>query len=223
MRTLYGYFRSSAAFRVRIALNLKGLAHEHAYINLRLNANEQKAPDFTAKNPQARIPLLDDDGFLLSQSPAIIEYLDEAYPEKPLLPADIYERAVVRQMCSLIACDIHPLNNLSVLEQLRGQFGADQAGVDAWYRHWITVGFTALEEIVARTEKATGRAGFTYGDSVTAADVYLVPQMWNAKRMEMDISVFPRLSAVYSACLALPEFQAASPEVQADNPDNIVG
>jgi maleylacetoacetate isomerase len=204
---LYEYFRSSASYRVRIALNLKGVAHEIIQVHLLQDGGAQFRPEYTALNPQARVPsLVLDDGTVIIQSPAILEYLEEVYPAPALLPANPVARARVRAIGALIGCDIHPLNNLAVLGYLRQHFAADKSTVEAWYAHWITLGFAALEQMVA--------APFCVGDDVTLADVMLVPQVANARRSNVDLSPFPRIVAIEKACLALPAFAAARPEVQ---------
>lgn len=210
---LWGYFRSSAAFRTRIALALKGLPYDNAFIHLR--KGEQRAPDYLARNPQGLIPYLQDGDLGVAQSLAIAEYLDEAYPEKPLLPRDIAARARVRSLAFAIACDIHPLNNLRVLDYLAGPLKQDKAGVAAWYRHWIAVGFDALEKEFASPE--TGK--FCHGDTPTLADICLVPQTFNAKRFYSDAELeaaWPRLMRIFAACMSLPAFVAARPENQPD-------
>jgi maleylpyruvate isomerase len=209
---LYGYFRSSAAYRVRIALNLKGLAAELVFVHLR--KGEQRAESYLARNPQGLVPALaTDDGTVLTQSLAIIEYLDETHPTPPLLPEDPAGRARVRSIALEIACDIHPLDNLRVLQYLRKTVGASEAQKDAWYEHWIVVGCTALETRLAR-EAATGR--FCHGDTPTLADVFLVPQLANARRVNMSLAAYPTLTRIEAACLALPEFAAAAPAAQPD-------
>lgn len=215
MRKLYGYWRSSAAYRVRIALGLKGLSYDYMAINLVPGVSEQKSADYTALNPQGRVPYLVDGDMALSQSPAILEYLDEAYPDVRLLPADIDDRARVRQLSSLIACDIHPVNNLSILQRLKSQFGADDEGTQEWYRHWIKEGFDAFETLLAGGNRA-GR--FCHGDTPTLADVYLVPQVWNAYRFAVDMTAFPVIGQIYDACNEIEAFSAAAPEVQPDAP-----
>ncbi len=202
---LYDYYRSSASYRVRIALNLKGVDYERVPINLL--ASEQKGGDYRARNPQGFVPMLEADGVRLTQSLAIIGWLNAMLPEPPLIPA---ERAHVLALALTIAADIHPLNNLRVLKQLSG-LGMDQAARDAWYRHWIREGFGALEALAAP------RAGrFLFGDSVTTADICLVPQMYNGRRLKCDVSKLPRLVAIDEACRALPAFAKAAPEAQAD-------
>lgn len=206
---LHGYWRSSAAYRVRIALNLKGL--EYAQITHDLRTSAQHAPAYRDMSPQGRVPVLDADGLRLTQSLAIMEWLDEAHPRPPLLPDDPADRAVVRAMAQVIASDIHPLNNLSVLQWLRGEAGADDDTVNAWMRHWITQGFAALELLVAR------RGGtFAFGEAPTLADCCLVPQLYSARRFNVDLQAFPRLLAVGDACAALPPFAAAEPARQPD-------
>ena len=204
---LYEYFRSSASYRVRIALNLKHQTAETIQIHLLRNGGEQYAPAFRAINPQSRVPtLVLDDGTTLIQSPAILEWLEEAFPEPPLLPSNPTTRAQIRGMAALIACDIHPLNNLAVLAYLREKFAQDEAAVSTWYRHWIAAGFEALEQLVG--------APFAAGNNVTLADVYLVPQVANARRQKLDLTPFPRIEAIEQACLALKPFADARPEAQ---------
>lgn len=214
MRKLYGYWRSSAAYRVRIALGLKGLTYDYMAVNLMPGVSEQKSDDYTSLNPQGRVPFLIDGDVSLSQSPAILEYLDETYPEVSLLPKDIDERARVRQLSNIIACDIHPINNLSVLTRLKTQFGASDDDTQEWYRHWISEGFKGLEVLVS--EKVTGR--FCHGDTPTLADVYLVPQVWNANRFGVDMTAFPTLTRIADTCNEIEAFRVAAPEVQPDAP-----
>jgi maleylacetoacetate isomerase len=209
---LYDYFRSSAAYRVRIALNLKGVAPERAFVHLRRGA--QRDAGYLDLNPEGLVPLLvTDDGTALTQSLAIIEWLEETHPSPPLLPAAPLERARVRAVALAIACDIHPLNNLRVLKYLTGTLGADDAARDAWYAHWCAVGLQALEARLAR-EAATGRC--CHGDTPTLADVCLVPQLANARRVDLDLAPFPTLLRIEAACLALPAFAAAAPSRQPD-------
>lgn len=217
MRTLYGYFRSSAAYRVRIALGLKGLDYKYEAVNLMPGVSEQKSDAYRAINPQGRVPYFVDGDVKLSQSPAILEYLEEVYPATPLLPEGAVNRAYVRQLANIIACDIHPLNNLSVLMKLKAEFGADDAATKKWYADWITEGFTALEKIVS-TNAHTGR--FSFGDTPGLADVYLAPQMWNARRFEVDTAAFPTLVRIDAACNTLEPFKNAAPENQPDAPKN---
>jgi len=209
---VWGYFRSSAAFRVRIALALKGLEPEQAFIHLR--KGEQRAPDYLAKNPLGLVPTLEDGGATITQSLAICEYLDETHKGAPFLPADPVGRARVRALAYSIACDIHPINNLRVLLYLLKVLKIEKAAHDAWYRHWIAVGFEALEKMLA-----DGKAGkFCHGDAPTLADICLVPQVFNAKRFYSDaeLAAYPRLMAIFANCLAHPAFAKALPENQPD-------
>ena len=207
---LYGYPMSSASYRVRIALALKGV--EVTTITKQLRRGEQRAKDFLEINPQGFVPVLSlDDGHMIPQSLAIIEYLDEVYPQPPLLPAAPIERARVRALSLLIACDIHPLNNLRVLQYLEGSLGEAQSVRDTWYRHWIEAGFEALEEALGR-DPARGR--FCYGDTPSLADVCLVPQVFNARRYSVDLAPFPRIVAIDAACREIAAFASAAPEKQ---------
>jgi len=210
---LYTYFRSSAAYRVRIALNLKKLAYESMPRHLTRGGGEHRQPEYLAVNPQGLIPFLEDGAAGIGQSLAIIEYLDEAYPAPPLLPRAPVERARVRSLALAIACDIHPLNNLRVLEYLRGPLAQDQAAVDAWYRHWIACGFAALEEEAARAE---GDGRHLVGSDVTIADICLVPQMYNARRLECDLAPYPKLREVSAHLEGLEAFAKAAPAAQPD-------
>jgi maleylacetoacetate isomerase len=210
---LYSYWRSSAAFRVRIALNLKGLSWESVPKHLQRDGGEHLKADYLAQNPQGLVPALADGDFVLAQSIAIIEYLDETRPAPPLLPVDPQGRARVRAMALAIACDVHPLNNLRVLQYLKREFDADEDAVTHWIHHWIGQGFTALEAWIIR-HSADGR--HCYGDAVTLADVCLVPQVYNARRYSLDLAPWPRLAGVAAALEALPAFAAARPERQPD-------
>jgi maleylacetoacetate isomerase len=210
---LYTYWRSSAAYRVRIALALKGLAYESVPRHLLRDGGEQRQADYLAKNPQGLIPALEHGGHVVTQSLAICEYLDEVFPQPALLPADPRGRAAVRAMALVIACDIHPLNNLSVVQYLRSELGQRDDGVTRWAQHWIARGFGALEQLVAR-HATDGR--HCYGDTVTLADVCLVPQVYNARRAQLDLGAYPRLTAVARHLEALPAFDAARPEAQPD-------
>jgi len=208
--TLYGYFRSSAAFRLRIALNLKGLSPELVSIHLQKEGGLNRKPEFRAINPQMRVPALKlDSGEVLIQSLAIIEYLDETHPQPPLLPRDPVQRAKVRALAQVIACDIHPLNNVGPLRYLKSALGQEQAKIDAWYHHWILDGFEALESLLQ-----TGP--YAFGSEVTLADVCLVPQVYNATRFKVPLDRFPKIVAVNAACLKLPAFDKARPENQPD-------
>jgi len=208
---LYGYFRSSAAYRVRIALALKGLAYEYLAVHLR--KGEQSAAAYLQVNPNALVPVLVDDRGTFTQSLAIIEYLDERYPEPPLLPRAPEARSRVRAIALAIACDVHPLDNLRVLRYLMRTLGASEQAKDAWYRHWIEVGLAALEAQLAR-EPATGE--FCHGDAPTLADCCLVPQLANARRAGIPLDLYPTLTRIETACNALPAFVAAAPERQPD-------
>jgi maleylacetoacetate isomerase len=210
---LYTYYRSSAAFRVRIALNMKGIAYESVAKHLRREGGQHRKAEYRALNPQALIPTLDDDGMILTQSLAIIEYLDEIHPLPPLLPRDPVARARVRMMSHAIASDIHPLNNLRVLKYLKDQFGVDQTGSDDWYRHWVDEAFVALEQWVL-TYSHDGH--YCFGDGVTVADLCLVPQVYNARRFKVPLDRFPGIVAVDAALMKLPAFDAARPENQPD-------
>jgi maleylacetoacetate isomerase len=207
---LYTYFRSSAAYRVRIALNLKGLAYEAIPIHLTREGGRQHSAEFRAINPQGRVPALAlDTGDVLTQSLAIIDYLDETHPKPALLPADPLKRAKVRAFAQVIACDIHPLNNLIALQYLRRVLKHEQSEIDAWYHHWISLGFEALEATVAP-------GPYSFGSEVTLADICLVPQMYNARRLKVPLDKFPKLVAVDAACLKLDAFDRARPENQPD-------
>ncbi|WP_104205467.1 maleylacetoacetate isomerase [Billgrantia saliphila] len=212
MTTLYGYFRSSAAYRVRIALNLKGLDYDQAPVNL--VKGEQKDGDFRTRNPQGLVPVLEtEDGTRLTQSLAICEYLDERHPERPLLPADAEGRARVRSLAQLIACEIHPLNNLKVLKYLVHELKVDDEAKQAWYRHWIAEGFTALE---ARLANEPGTGTFCHGNDPTLADICLVPQVFNAERFECDLAAYPTLRRITERCRELEAFRRAAPGEQPD-------
>jgi maleylacetoacetate isomerase/maleylpyruvate isomerase len=204
---LYTYFRSSAAFRVRIALNLKGISYDSVPVNLL--KGEQTGEAYRAVNPQGRVPALDIGETVLFQSPAILDYLDETYPEPPLLPVGAVPRAKVRAVCALIGCDIHPLNNVGPLRYLKRVLGHEQEAVDAWYAHWIREGFAALEAQL-------GPGPYAFGDRVTMADVYLVPQVFNARRFAVPLEPFPRIVAAADSCMELEAFRNAAPENQPD-------
>ena len=206
---LYTYFRSSAAYRVRIALNLKGLSYEIVPVHLTKDGGYQRKPDFAAINPQMRVPVLAlDNGEVLTQSLAIIEYLDETHLKPPLLPSDPMARAKVRAIAQMVACDIHPLNNLLVLRHLK-RMKHEQPEIDAWYHHWVIEGFKALETMILP-------APYTCGAQVTLADLCLVPQVFNARRLKVPLDAFPKIVAADTACLKLPAFDKARPENQPD-------
>jgi maleylpyruvate isomerase len=208
MLTLYTYFRSSAAFRVRIALNLKNLHWQPEVIWL--PSGEQAGPAYQAVNPQALVPTLVEDDRRLAQSMAIIEYLDEVHPEPRLLPGGPRDRARIRSLAQLIACDVHPVNNLRILKYLKREMGQAQDAIDRWYRHWCEQGLAAYERQLG--DGGTGK--FSHGDQVTLADVCLVPQVFNAQRYEVDMGAYPLTMKVFENCMTLPAFDAAQPSKQ---------
>ncbi len=208
---LYGYFRSSAAYRVRIALALKGLGVETTFVHLM--KGEQHSAEYSRINPQNLVPVLEDEGTLLHQSLAIIEYLEERHPQPALLPADPPGRARVRSLGLLVACEIHPLNNPRVLNYLTGKFGVSEDQKLEWYHHWVITGFTALEKRLS-TEAGTGR--FCHGDAPGLADCCLVPQVANARRFKVDLAPFPTITRIDATCRELEPFQKAAPENQPD-------
>ena len=209
---LYHFFRSGTSHRLRIALNLKGLQADKVAVDLRTGQHEQ--PAFKALNPQGLVPALQTDaGDVLIQSPAIIEWLEETHPTPPLLPADPLDRARVRALAAVVGCDIHPINNRRILVQLRQQFDADEAAVNAWCATWISTGFDALEALLAAD---TRRGSFCWGHAPTLADVYLVPQVESARRFGVDMAAWPRISAIDQACATLPAFALAAPAAQPD-------
>ena len=207
--TLYSYWRSSAAYRVRIALNLKNLAYETVFVSLAPGVAEHRGDDYRAINPQMLVPFLQDGELGIAQSMAILEYLEERYPETPLLPHGEPARTQVRSFCNLIACDIHPLNNLRVQQYLKNALGADEKAGQEWYVHWVHEGFAALEEL-------TSDGSHVLGDTPTLADALLVPQIYNARRFNVPLSAFPKLVRVADACSELPAFKKAAPELQPD-------
>jgi maleylpyruvate isomerase len=207
---LYNYFRSSAAFRTRIALNLKGIPYESEAVHLTRDGGAQFTPAFRKINPQARVPALKlDNGDILVQSLAIMDYIEETHPQPPLLPKDPAARAHVRAVAQIVSCDIHPLNNTSVLNYLRKELKQDDAAVNAWYRHWVIAGFDAVEQLLKPGK-------FAFGDNVTLADVCLVPQVYNARRFKVPLDKYPKILAVDTACRAIPAFEKAKPENQPD-------
>lgn len=208
---LYGYFRSSASYRVRIALNMKGLTYEQ--VSVHLARGKQYEAEFSGLSPQNLVPVLDHDGHLLYQSPAIIEYLDEKYPDPPLFPEDELGRQRVRSLALISACEIHPLNNTRVLNYLTQVLKVSEEQKTAWYHHWVNVGFTALEKRLS-TEKQTGR--YCHGDEPGFADIILVPQVANAARFKVDLSPYPTIRGINEACLGLEAFRKAMPQNQPD-------
>jgi maleylacetoacetate isomerase len=214
MMKLYTYWRSSAAYRLRIALNLKGVAYDSAFVHLARNGGEHLTDDYAALNPQRLVPTLElDRGDVLTQSLAICEYLEETHPEPPILPADALGRARVRALAQAVACDIHPINNLRVLNYLTGTIGIDAESKSAWYRHWIVEGFAAIERMLD-AGPATGQ--FCHGDHPSLADICLVPQAYNARRFHVDLDPYPTIRRIEAACLALDAFRSAAPEAQND-------
>jgi maleylpyruvate isomerase len=210
---LYTYFRSSAAYRVRIALNLKSLPYEAVPVHLVKHGGEQLTATYRAINPSALVPSLQDDGATITQSMAILEYLEETHPAVPLLPSTPLARARVRELAQMVACDIHPVNNLRILRYLVRTLGIGDEAKNEWYRHWVQEGFGALEAQLAR-DPAPGR--FCHGDTPTIADCFLVPQVYNASRFDIDMAPYPRIAAIDAACAQLPAFQAAHPAQQPD-------
>jgi len=208
---LHGYYRSSASFRVRIALKLKGLPYEDAFLHLR--KGEQREDAFLRINPHGLIPVLEDGPAMLTQSLAIIEYLDERHREPPLLPEGAADRAHVRALAQSIACDIHPIDNLRVLKYLRSEFSADEDAVGRWYNHWIATGFDAIEPILAKDSR-TGK--FAFGDAPGLADILLVPQVVNAGNYKLDMTPYPTIRRIFDTCMQLPAFAEAHPRAQAD-------
>ena len=207
----YTYYRSSAAYRVRITLNLKGVVADEIYVHLR--RGEQRAADYMALNPQGLVPTLVDGEAVLGQSLAILEYLEETRPAPPLLPPDPAGRARVRQIAGIVACDIHPIDNLKVLNYLGAELGVDEAKRAVWYRHWVDQGFDAIEALLAGSD-ATGR--FCHGDAPTIADICLVPQVFNARRFDVDVARWPNIRRIDETARALDAFARAAPEVQPD-------
>ncbi|GLQ49178.1 maleylacetoacetate isomerase [Dyella flava] len=210
---LYNYWRSSSAYRVRIALNLKGLRYETRAIHLTRDGGEQHSPAYAALNPQELVPTLIDGGLVLTQSPAILEYLEETHPQPPLLPADPAGRARVRALSQAVACDIHPIGNLRVLQAIGKEFGASDEQKAAWMRHWVSIGLRALEIMLANS-KHTGH--YCHGNTPGMADVCLVPQVYNARRWKVPLGDYPTILRIDAACAALQAFHDATPEQQPD-------
>jgi len=211
---LYTYFRSSAAYRVRIALSLKGIGYQSIPIHLVKNGGEQHSEAYKALNPAELVPAIEAEGEILRQSIAIIEYLDEVYPEPSLIPGSALERSRIRAFSQDIACDIHPLNNLRVLQYLERNLNCDAASKTAWYHHWLGMGFQALEKTL---ESSSEGSGFCFGDTPTMADCCLVPQVYNALRFDFDVSGFRNIMRVYERCMEVEAFMNASPESQSDS------
>ena len=211
MLTLYDYFRSTAAYRVRIALNLKGLDYRQAPVNLL--QGEDSSAKYRAVNPQGLVPTLEVGGDVLQQSLAICEYLDEVQPEPPLLPGDPLQRAQIRALAQMVACDIHPVNNLRILKYLTGKLGVSEAQKLSWYHHWIDEGFRPIEQMLKKTAP---NGPFCFGDRVSLADICLVPQVYNARRFKLDLTPYPRIVAIEQHGLTLDAFERARPENQPD-------
>ena len=210
---LYTFYRSSASFRVRIALNLKGLTYDQVPIHLRRGGGEQLMANYRAINPQALLPTLEDSGRHLTQSLAIIEYLDETHPNPPLLPKSAADRALVRSMALVIGCEVHPIQNLRVLNYVKKEYNQTDEQVNRWAQHWIDLGLGALEQMITAQ---TARGKFCFGDSPTLADICLVPQLGNARRFDCDLSRYPSILSIEKACIAIPAFADAAPEKQPD-------
>jgi maleylacetoacetate isomerase len=207
--TLYSYWRSSAAYRVRIALALKGLSYDTAFVHLVNGGGEQHSPEYKSLNAQGLVPSWQDEEGVLTQSLAIIEYINDCHPDTPLLPAAPFARAKVRAMAQAIACEIHPINNLRVLKYLRTSVGLDDEAVNSWYQHWVSEGLGALELMVEDD-------GFCYGNTPSLADICLIPQLYNARRFNVDLTIYPKLYRIEANCLQLEAFKQAVPEAQAD-------
>lgn len=208
---LYNFFRSGSSHRLRIALNLKGLDYDYIAVDLR--TEEHCGGAFKALNPQALVPALADGDMVLTQSPAIIEWLEERHPHPPLLPPDPEQRARVRALAAIVGCDIHPINNRRILEYMRNTLGCDQAALNAWCGMWINAGFEAIEKMLAAD---TGRGRFCFGDAPTLADVYLIPQVESARRFNVDLTPYPTIVAIDLACSQLEAFARAAPSLQPD-------
>lgn len=212
MIALHGYFRSSSSYRCRIALNLKGVPYEYRGVHLVRDGGEQKGDAYKALNPQMLVPTLEVDGAVLTQSPAILEWLDEVYPDPALLPEDPIERAHVRAFCAVIACEIHPLQNLRVLKYLKAELDAGDSGAKAWCQRWIGDGLAAAEALLRQRPEST----FAFGETPGLAEIYLMPQVFSAARFGVDMTRFPKLSAIAEACSVLESFVAAHPAQQPD-------
>lgn len=209
---LYSYWRSSAAYRVRIALGLKGIAHEYVPVHLVRNGGEQRDPAYLRLNPGGRVPTLEVDGHAIYQSMAILEWLEETYPRPPLLPADAFERARARGIAQLIVSDIQPLQNVSVTNYLRSESGWDAGQIAGWLRHWISQGMAAVEQAL----QGSAHGAFACGDAPTLADICLVPQCYAARRFGVDLADFPSIRRIEAACMRIPAFSSAAPEAQPD-------
>ncbi|WP_196137803.1 maleylacetoacetate isomerase [Aliikangiella sp. G2MR2-5] len=213
MIKLYGYWRSTAAYRVRIALNLKQISYSQVSVHLVKEGGEQHKPEYLRLNPQALVPTLEDDGVAIGQSLAILEYLEDKYPSPALLPKDIRQRALARQLSQLIACDIHPLNNLRVLQYLTNELSVTEEAKTKWYHHWLEKGFNAYEELLAKYDII---GPYSLGEELSIADACLIPQIYNANRFDFPMGKFKRISTINENCLKLERFQNAVPENQPD-------
>lgn len=212
---LYSYWRSTAAYRVRLALNIKGLDYDIVPVALTPGVSEQRGDAYREMNPQMLVPFFDDGTVAIGQSQAILEYLEEAYPETPLLPESRQQRAAVRSFCNLICCDIHPLNNLRVLQYLQGPLAIDEQQLSTWYAHWVSEGFRAAEIIAA---ESAGKGPYVFGEKLSLADTCLIPQVFNARRFKVPLGPFPRLVAIADHCNTSGPFKDAAPENQPDFP-----
>lgn len=210
---LYTYFRSSAAYRVRIALNLKGLQYDAIPVHLLRGGGEQLQEQYRAINPSGLVPAFQDDYITLTQSMAILEYLEDAHPKMPIMPKDAIERARVRELAQIIACDIHPVNNLRVLRYLKHELGVSEEQKSEWYRHWLVSGLEVLEKHLARDPSA---GPLCHGHKPTIADCFLVPQVFNAQRHGIDVSIYPNIARINALCVQIPAFVAAHPSSQPD-------
>ena len=208
---LYSYFRSSAAFRVRIALNLKGLSYDTQAVHLLKQGGEQHLAEYAAINPSELVPTFLDQQYVLTQSLSILEYLEEAYPKTALLPQNLQQRAKIRTFAQHIACEIHPLNNLRVLQYLEQTLAVSNSEKTAWYQHWIKLGFHSLEQ---QLQHSNGK--YCFGEQASFADCCLIPQVYNAKRFQIDLTEYPKIQSIYTHCMRLAAFQQAAPEQQAD-------
>lgn len=213
MIKLYGYWRSTAAYRVRLALNIKQVSYSQQSVHLVKDGGEQYKPEYQSINPQGLVPTLVDDGFAIGQSLAILEYLEEKYPQRSLLPVTPAERAVARQLCQIIACDLHPLNNLRILKYLSNELKISDADKSKWYHHWLAEGFGAFDKLLAKSD-LTGP--YCLGGELSMADVCLIPQIYNADRFDFSMDAYPRLQEIKQNCLKLTRFQDAIPENQPD-------
>ncbi len=213
MIKLYGYWRSTAAYRVRLALNIKQVSYSQVSVHLVKDGGEQHLPEYRDLNPQGLVPTLVDDDLVVGQSIAILEYLEEKYEQRALLPVNLHERALVRQLCQIIACDVHPLNNLRVLKYLSNNFDVVESAKTEWYHHWLELGFRAFEDLLKNQKKS---GPYCFGGELTMADVCLIPQLYNANRFEFPLEKFPRLIEINENCLKLERFRDAIPENQPD-------